>query len=277
MICAFSPYAEKCQCCCRYFGAYWTFWLQMVQMFHLILLFVFIIATCKYLQDKEEADLKKAATMTIVAFVFNILHNVVTIIMSRYRDDVASDVLNLKSLLCCYECCPNWGWIWDCILGVFNCYCIVNCFDFYIYQYHILLILGLAQFVLAIITTAVALNAAKLVFRTEKKDFADTFSMIVFAFAILLLIFAILNFIFNLICMIKYIVNKCKGMSFKKREDSEKEDQQSDKDEKPDQNANEHEITEPNQNQEDNTNPVAIENHNENDDKDQKDDPGDKV
>ena len=280
MICPFSPYGEKCKCCCTYFGAYWTFWLQVVQLFHLLFLFIFIIATNTYL--KEKGDLKKAADMTIVAFVFNILHNVVTIVMSRYRNDLSTELVNLKSLLCCYKCCPSWACYWDMLLGVFNCYCIIDCFDFYVVQYHWLLILGLAQFVLAIITTAVALNAANLVSKAEKNDFADGFSMVVFGFAVFLLIYTIVNFLCNLVCMIRYTVEYCKGVTFKKREDSEKEDQ-SDKDEKPEEKANEQIPTEPNQNQENDSNrendsnPIAIENQSDNDDKDQKDDPEDKA
>ena len=220
--------------------------------------------------------------MTIVAFVFNILHNIVTVTMSRYRDDEATDLLNAKSLLCCYTLCPSCACCWDMLLGVFNCYCIFNCFDFYIYQYHWLLIFGLAQFILAVITTAVALNATKLVMKAKKKDMADTFSSIVFAFTVLLLIFTILNFICNLICMIRFIVEKCKGITFKKREDSEKEDQpdNNEKEDKPhndEKNENEKQITEPNQNHENDSNPVAVENQNDNYNMNQNDDPEDKV
>lgn len=101
-----------------------------------------------------------AGGLNIAAIIFNVIHNVVTVLIAGFRGNTGADEFNLNTLLCCYICCSNCGCCWNMILGIFNCGCIVgylDCFDSYLS----LMIEVIIQIVSGVLTFSLGFKASK--------------------------------------------------------------------------------------------------------------------
>lgn len=205
MICAYTSICEKCFCCCIYFSAYLAFFLEVVQLFNLIFLILLQVLT-----DSNSG-------LTVAAIVFNVIHNVVTCLIAGFRGNTGADVINLNTLLCCYLCCPDCGCCWNMIFGIFNCGCIVDCFDCFD-SYLSLMIEVIIQIVSGVLTSSLGITASN----TTEKSFAK----IAFAMCTVFIFFGAFNYLLNLICLIHYFVTTCrKEPVYNQSQPSDKQDQ----------------------------------------------------
>ncbi|KAK8878333.1 hypothetical protein M9Y10_005100 [Tritrichomonas musculus] len=256
MICAYSILGQKCLGCTKYFSAYLAFLIEFLQLIHIIFILIMAIASGNY-SGGSPNEVHSAFVMFIVSFVFNAIHNVVTMLISGYRGDSEADVLLLKQLLCCYKCCPNCGRCWDTIMSVFNCFCIIECFDCYIFtSFYSLVVEASIQFVSSILMFVFANTAYGKISNVEGDDMVHTLSSLFSIFTVFFFCFTVFNAFFNMICIIHQFVNICKKPVHNFSEASEKEDQVS---EEENDNNNDVEPSQPNQNQDNNlTFSVAI-------------------
>ena len=177
--------------------------------------------------SNDNSQMHTAASYSIAAFIFNIIHNVFTILISRYRGDIETDVKNLKLLLCCYNCCGDGARCFEYIFSIFSCFCIVDllnceCFDNFI----TLSVEILVQLISCILTLSLSTKSYSIMESNSKEEDyiigPSFFKMVTIFFAA----FSLINSFLCIICII-YQLTKCNRRIHNKTECSEKEDDDS--------------------------------------------------